>query len=754
MDERVNRYYSQSISRLLATGMLIAEIASTIAHDYLDGKPSSKGKKVVTAQDRDHAFWTLPFWEQVPDSAFDSEEFVIALSRYLGQERVNNEALLRRVALRAPTTLQRSVRYAQLFLLPQSPHWLSLRRFASSSGPLAAFFDVCLHLSQQHAQFYDAIRTAQAQLEPLSPLEVLVYASLYAFQQLLPHKAALDSNVSDDDDRYQEVAEVMNDILLWKLRTCPDDAFDLTEQDIAESFRTHLLPFLSQVNRGGIHHDRCFDAFTRLADAHMDLNRFIETVVNPFRFDEDCIMYVRHGTLAMSVSQAPRESAWRRNGRKQQLLQMYWLNRGLDAFVAAGFADTVIGKPENRELNSIAYLKAMRTELQLSELYGLGQDLTVGQGLQVNLFQSLLSMELMSVFFQDAFIEPYLSHLRQAGDWRNALRRLMFGGLMNGMQDRFPLTYSERSEKASKIVPWTRSETHPHGSVKVAEAILEFWTSDLKGLAATLRTHHNAVAPELFERPMLKLGRYLFQLPWLVARQNNSTAAINNLRRLGARRSSLRDETQHIETRLAQLFAERGFAICANYEPPYNSTEDPGEIDLICCRNGVVFVLEIKSSYVRKTMQDAWQHRANTLRKAGRQIERKGAAVARALTTDSDLVARLGIERARDCPRLHCWIVDTSIEHDHEYFSGHLKVSLDEILIALRNERCFLRKLDEMADGQELPRAGGDEPRNSQDTGAEDAVPDAPPHDDLYPDGFSAGRFAEVIETGQVWLRL
>jgi hypothetical protein len=82
-----------------------------------------------------------------------------------------------------------------------------------------------------------------------------------------------------------------------------------------------------------------------------------------------------------------------------------------------------------------------------------------------------------------------------------------------------------------------------------------------------------------------------------------------------------------------------------------------------------------------------------------------------------------------------------------------LNVSIDEILIALRNERCFLRKLDEMADSQELPSARYDEPRNGQGTGAEDAH-DTPSRDHLYPDGFSAGRFAEVIETGQVWLRL
>ena len=36
------------------------------------------------------------------------------------------------------------------------------------------------------------------------------------------------------------------------------------------------------------------------------------------------------------------------------------------------------------------------------------------------------------------------------------------------------------------------------------------------------------------------------------------------------------------------------------------------------------------------------------------------------------------------------WIVDTSLEHDHELFSGFLKVSIEEILIALHDDSHFL----------------------------------------------------------------
>lgn len=40
---------------------------------------------------------------------------------------------------------------------------------------------------------------------------------------------------------------------------------------------------------------------------------------------------------------------------------------------------------------------------------------------------------------------------------------------------------------------------------------------------------------------------------------------------------------------------------------------------------------------------------------------------------------------------MHAWIVDTSIEYDQEKIDGFLKVSLEALLIVLRNEQYLLR---------------------------------------------------------------
>jgi hypothetical protein len=282
------------------------------------------------------------------------------------------------------------------------------------------------------------------------------------------------------------------------------------------------------------------------------------------------------------------------------------------------------------------------------------------------------------------------------------------------------------------------SKDFTHGNPEAAEAIVDFWTSDWAALAARLHKGEVGLNPELFERPILTMGRYLFQLPWVVAMHNNATAAINNLRRIGVRRTETRDETRRIKKRLARHLEDRGFRVQLNHQPERTADDDPGEVDLLCARDGQVLVLEIKSTFLRRSQKDAWLHGTTTLRKAGLQLRRKVESVERALTTDADLVSTLGIETGAMPLPIQGWIVDTSIEHDHQRFNGFLKVSLEEVLIALRDDRHLLNDPGGRLSGSWMEAIHNDV-----------AAVDNP--QTLYPDGFSLSRFVEVIESEAVW---
>jgi hypothetical protein len=88
----------------------------------------------------------------------------------------------------------------------------------------------------------------------------------------------------------------------------------------------------------------------------------------------------------------------------------------------------------------------------------------------------------------------------------------------------------------------------------------------------------------------------------------------------------------------------------------------------------------------------------------------------------------------------HGWIADTSIECDHQRFEGFLKVSVEELLIALRDDRHLLNDPEGLLAGnyREDRSRGADTSRTAWS---------------LYPDGFSAERFIEVIKTEAVWER-
>lgn len=153
--------------------------------------------------------------------------------------------------------------------------------------------------------------------------------------------------------------------------------------------------------------------------------------------------------------------------------------------------------------------------------------------------------------------------------------------------------------------------------------------------------------------------------------------------------------------------------------------KDPGEVDLLCYLDKHLLVLEVKSTYIRKTKQDAWIHRTNTLRKASQQLRQKENAIAQAIVDDANLQSKLKIPDQKDAIKIYPWIVDSSIEYDQELIDGYLKVSLEGLIVILNNERELLT--GNLLTEEELPK------------------------DDMFSGGFSVRRFIELVEKGELW---
>ncbi|MDP2678575.1 MAG: hypothetical protein Q8O85_07630 [Rhodoferax sp.] len=723
-------YFDQRFQQLIADGKTLSLSVDAGALAYLDTKPTRNGKPLTRAE-RHAAFWSSGFLTDLPAPAWQSQAMMLALAQYMGQERVSNMAMLANVAAVASDVLVRAVRCSGLVLTQHSPRRTELDLIAASHPRIAELCKVLDIFDLAYRQRTSAVFMWQSMLAELSPLELLSYASLYAFEHWVPARFNMASPSAAAPAAMQAAWDAVNDILLWKLANCADDSTRLTDAVIGQALAKHLSPFLFPDPSGAPARHDLREAFANLLAAQMELNSFVALSANAFSYDHS-IDFVRVGeALEINELDAAARAAWERNGRKLAALHAYWHYRAMDAFVDSGMATQQIGSAENNELNRVAYIKALRTQLQLTEVYGVSDTVTTDSGDTVPLFQALLSLELMHVFFQRDFLETYVTHLRSTSNWAMALGMLAFNGLRDGSQNRFPLTWSGRDEKVAKMVGWTVTAEHPQGNPRHAAAVVDFWTSDWSKLAAQLQGGAPGLKPDLFERPILKMGQTLVQLPWVVGLQNNSTAAINNLRRLGARRNEARAETQRIETQLGALLEKRDFKVVLNWHPPVGPDGNAGEVDVICSRDGMVLVLEVKSTYLRRSQQDAWQHETTTLRKAGQQLHRKVAAVQQSLVDQLELTKHLGLEPGAPATTLCAWIVDTSIECDHQRFGGFLKVSLEELLIALRDDRHLLHDPERLF---------------AQNVPADHAEPQT-----LYPQGFSAFRLIEVVETQAVW---
>jgi hypothetical protein len=171
----------------------------------------------------------------------------------------------------------------------------------------------------------------------------------------------------------------------------------------------------------------------------------------------------------------------------------------------------------------LAWLRALQAQLCLSEAYGVADEVTSESGETVNLFQALLSLDLMSAFFQRDFLAVFVDHLDPSGNWVAALQWLAINGLREGFQNRLPLTWSDRVSKVTNITGWTVTTAEPKGNPRMASAILDFWTYDMTATAERLQLNEPGLQPNLWERPVLKFGATLVQLPWILGLQDNRT---------------------------------------------------------------------------------------------------------------------------------------------------------------------------------------------------------------------------------------
>jgi hypothetical protein len=564
----------------------------------------------------------------------------------------------------------------------------------------------------------ELVNGLKARLAALSPLDVLCLASMYAFRHM-----------GRDDAATQLLWQATSALFAWSIEVNPRADQYASEARILQCMGAHFACFLDPArSRQAL---ATFGEFTRLMEAEIELQDFNDRSVEAYCYNDSIEFVCREGRLEIVEVDEKERQAWKANGNKLERFALYWFRRAILVFATSPDAGKQIGTAENHEDNQLALLRAMGNCLRLQEVYGFGERLGMRSGGEAKLYNAMLGIELMAAYYRKKYMAPYQKYLETSSSWLEALFKLSLSGSRDSvsMEIPLPITFSRVVEKVRRIQPWTVSDDCPNGDPEAAREILEFWSNDFAGADKHKDAECGAVKrAEINERPFLRLGEFIIQLPWMQATQSNFTAALNNFRRVESRRKDIKEETTRIEEQLAGLFRNRGVNVLLGFHPPViPGGGNPGEIDLISAKDGMVLVIELKSSHLRKSTLDEWIYKTKNLRNARRQIKRKVKEVRRMVEQEPGLLKELGVEGGPGMWQVKGWIVDTCVECDHTRFDCFLKVSLEEVIIALRDEKHLLAPLveDRGADKQERPT--------------------------LYPGGFALGRFVELVENGEIW---
>lgn len=679
---------------------------------FLDQRPFN-GKK-YNNKDRAIAFASSTFLRDI-EAIASAKKVSLALAKVLQYEDAITHEQLDFLAANTPDVLQWAIRYSKLFTREDALLWGYLKA-NHNTREWDKFFYVCNELNAVLKPFKNRINEIETELSALNLVSFFSYLSVLAYDKLI------------DIEQLERYQKIYQRIILNRLKKSTVQDFAITDMSIAMNLKSDLSPIIFPSGAISSYCKKNLALFAELIDATGELLDY-EDSLDWFAFDEEC-SYTDQPFRPVIFNTSDQGSIeWQKTNKKLKLLWNYWMKRAADEFINRGLHEHQIGLAKNHDLNQLAYMKAIRSELVLKEVYGFSDKLGTDSGVQIDLFQFMLFAELNSVFFQKEYIDEFKAIYQTNGSLFQSLSMLAFNGLVNGMQNRFPMTWSTIENKVNGLVGWSVSPEFPRGNKNITKAIIDSWTVDLKELSGD----NLNVIPRLNERPYYKIGSYLFQFPWVVGLQNNVNSAVNNFRRVGARRKGIQKETNRIELRVGDLLRQKGMNVVCGYCPKSTEgQENPGEIDVIAYADDALLLIEVKSGYIRSSQQEAWLHKTGTLRKAAWQLRRKETALRNALLSDKKLREQLNFQQDQ-LPKIHkSWIVDTSLEFDGQEIDGFLVTALETMIIALRDEKSLLNDFAEIAEDEKPDEVGTS----------------------FYQPSFKITEFIRIIESGQVWQKL
>ena len=605
-------------------------------------------------------FWSSDFIVILPKRHLSNENFVFALGQYIRLSPSSIDACTLKALLKIDEeSVINAIRLSGTIANPNHHSWHILNEIANQveSSRFDGFLDTVRYIQTQYQERINAYKDIKKQLQ-LDQITAMVFSSFYAYEYLMSDTDCLKIPYQmDTNDKVsvQDIWSVFHEIIT----SSNIEKNKLTEKKLGQTLKAKMSPFLFSEN---LNHSlmKQYEDFKRLVAHKIEINLYEDQVISAYCYKLSTNYYLENGQLKLETEAHDSDFFKEKFG----VLSAYWQWRGVNTLTDNPHFER-LDRGENLESNALALAKTQGIILQLYEVYGIEKAVfEQDYDLCALVFTMLLS--------QAHYIHDFLEAFKKLRDSNNqhafsTLAKLMIDGALIG-QNRMPITFATQKEKAIKMADWI-IEGSGNQKVKEMSRILDFWSKDLRDGSDAFYT----------EKSFYKIDDYLFALPWMSAQKNFSTATINTFRKMYKNRASLKSETDLMENNLAGLLAKSKGRVYSQYEP---SESGVGEIDAIVVTDDKVLIIELKSSYIKSNVKEIYEYRNFVLKKAAYQLARKTTYVR------DIFLPSLGLDSAKFS--IHSWIVDTTLEFDHGYIDGFLKISFEELLIVLNKHEMFI----------------------------------------------------------------
>lgn len=656
----MKNYYEEKFEHL-ALELSVEKAKEKIVKELLY---KSTQPKIGLFKNKFDMFWQSNFIKLLTVDEVQSENYILALSQYLRFGGVDKNVCVNYLKLDVQSFIL-AVRQSGLILQSDHNSWNVLKEIDQEIqiDALHIFFQTVKHLQSQYKhrlEIYEEIKNTIN----VGQITAMAFGSLYAYQYLIPNQDYFSHLPYQFDSTENNSAETV-----WKafdhiVKTSRKNTKKLTEQSLALALRNKLMPFLIGEGMSVLLQDQ-YEFYKKLVAIKIEILNYKRNVLESFCFDKQ-VNYKLNNSELIYTNTKEKKDNW---SEKNALLISYWLGVGAEKLLKSDAIYSIINTGDNLEANAIALSKAFGIQEQLAQVYGITEFSINNQ--KLNAFETMITMTLSQAHYLKDHIEKFMRFLPNSEDKLDALTQLTMHGFVIG-ENRMPFTFAKREEKIKRMSSWVQGASNNIKKKKMDE-ILSFWSCDL---------YDNDDVSTFQQKPFYKIDDFIFQFPWLTAYQNLNTTMTNYFRKLHKNRFELKGETNQIELTLAEKMHHLGFEVFPQLIPEF---KDVGEIDLIAIHGNHVIVAEVKSTYIRSSIQEIYEYKNFTLNKASYQLDKKVEYIKKYFLKEffddiSEVV-------------LHTWIIDTTLEFDHEYFGDHLKVSLDEVIITSNCESEFMQKL-------------------------------------------------------------